>query len=69
MIAAAKGNPRPFDVVLVYKYSRFARDRENSIVYKNILRKQCGISVLSVKEPIDDSDKMSICLLYTSRSK
>ncbi len=44
MIAAAKGNPRPFDVVLVYKYSRFARDRENSIVYKNILRKQCDIS-------------------------
>ncbi len=62
MIAAAKGNPRPFDVVLVYKYSRFARDRENSIVYKNILRKQCGISVLSVKEPIDDSDKMSILM-------
>ena len=62
MIAAAKTKPRPFDVVLVYKYSRFARDRENSIVYKNILRKQCGVSVLSVKEPIDDNDKMSILM-------
>ena len=32
MIGAAKGRPRPFDVILVWKYSRFARNQEESIV-------------------------------------
>lgn len=45
---------RPFDAVLVWKYSRFARSREDSIVFKTLLRKH-GVQVLSITEPADDS--------------
>lgn len=59
MIGAAKKEPTPFDVIIVWKFSRFARNRQDSIVYKSMLRKQCGIDVVSVTEQIGD-DKMSI---------
>ena len=54
MIAAAKKKDRPFDSILVWKLSRFARNREDSIIYKSVLRKR-GISVISINEKIDDS--------------
>jgi DNA invertase Pin-like site-specific DNA recombinase len=50
MIALAKTKPKPFDMILVWKFSRFARNREDSIVYKSMLRKQCGIDVVSISE-------------------
>lgn len=59
MIAAAKNKPKPFDAILVWKFSRFARNREDSIVYKSVLRKQLGIEVISVSENIGD-DKLSV---------
>lgn len=59
MIAIAKSKPKPFDVILVWKFSRFARNREDSIVYKSMLRKQLGIEVISVSENIGD-DKLSV---------
>ena len=59
MIGLAKKKPKPFDVIIVWKFSRFARNRQDSIVYKSMLRKQLGIDVVSVTEPIGD-DKMSI---------
>lgn len=59
MIALAKTVPKPFDIILVWKYSRFARNREDSVVYKSMLRKQLGIDVFSVSEPVGD-DKMSV---------
>ena len=52
MIAMAKTSPRPFDGILVWKFSRFARNREDSVVYKSMLRKKYGIDVISVSEPI-----------------
>lgn len=52
MIAAAKSKQHPFDVILVWKYSRFARNQEESIVYKSLLRKQCNIEILSISEPL-----------------
>lgn len=61
MIGTAKLKPRPFDVILIWKYSRFARNREDSIVYKSMLRKQCGIDVISVSEQIGE-DKTSILI-------
>lgn len=61
MINAAKVCPRPFDVILVWKFSRFARNREDSIVYKSMLKKECGIDVLSISEPIGN-DKTSILI-------
>lgn len=61
MIAVAKTKPRPFDVILVWKLSRFARNREDSIVYKSMLKKDCGIDVVSVSEPVG-TDKTSILI-------
>lgn len=52
MIAAAKQKPSPFSVILVWKFSRFARNQEESIVYKSLLKKQCSVDVVSVSEPI-----------------
>lgn len=53
MIALAKSKPSPFDIILVWKFSRFARNQEESIVYKSLLRKQ-GVEVFSVSEPVAD---------------
>lgn len=51
MIAAAKQQEHPFDVILLWKFSRFARNQEESIVYKAMLRKS-RVDVVSVSEPI-----------------
>lgn len=61
MIGTAKLKPRPFDVILLWKFSRFARNREDSIVYKSMLRKQCGIDVISISEQLGE-DKTSILI-------
>ncbi len=53
MIATSKEKDHPFEVIYVWKFSRFARNQEQSIVYKNLLRKK-GVSVVSVSEPIPE---------------
>ena len=52
MIAAAKEKGCPFTVVLVWKFSRFARNQEESIFYKSVLRSKCGVEVVSISEPL-----------------
>jgi site-specific DNA recombinase len=54
MVAAARQRNLPFDAILVWKLSRFARSREDSIVFKALLRKH-GVQVLSITEPFDDT--------------
>ena len=54
MIAEAKKKEKPFDAILVWKLSRFARNREDSIIYKSLLKKR-GIAVASINEQIDDT--------------
>ena len=54
MIALARQKVPPFTVILVWKLSRFARNREDSILYKAMLRKH-GVQIVSINEPIDDS--------------
>lgn len=54
MISLAKSKPAPFQLILVWKFSRFARNQEESIVYKSLLKKQCGIEVVSISEPLVD---------------
>jgi DNA invertase Pin-like site-specific DNA recombinase len=61
MIQAARQKPRPFDQILVWKFSRFARNRQDSIFYKSMLRKECGIDVISVTEQLSD-DPTSILI-------
>lgn len=52
MIALAKSDEHPIDTILVWKFSRFARNQEESIVIKNLLRK-IGVEVRSISEPVD----------------
>lgn len=54
MIAIAKQTPKPFDAILVWKYSRFARNQDESTFYKSVLRKKLGIDVVSISEPMLD---------------
>lgn len=51
MIALAKSKEHPFDLILVWKFSRFARNQEESIVYKSMLKKD-KVEVVSVSEPL-----------------
>ena len=53
MIAIAKSQkPAPFKRLYLWKFSRFARNQEESTFYKGILRKKCGVEIKSVSEPI-----------------
>ena len=54
MIAQARRSEKPFDIILVWKYSRFARNREDSILFKAMLRK-AGVQVVSITEPLEDT--------------
>lgn len=51
MIATAKTTPTPFSAIMVWKFSRFARNQEEAIFYKGMLKKR-GIDVISTSEPI-----------------
>lgn len=53
MIGMAKSKEHPFDIILVWKFSRFARNQEESIVYKSLLKKN-SVEVVSVSEPLVD---------------
>lgn len=54
MIALAKSKEHPVDCILVWKFSRFARNQEESIVYKSLLRKKHKVDVISISEPLVD---------------
>ena len=54
MVSMARRAAKPFKLILVWKYSRFARNREDSIVFKTMLRK-AGVQVLSITEPLEDT--------------
>lgn len=62
MIKQAKVKPRKFDIILVHKFDRFSRNREDSVVYKSLLKKEYGIPVISISEPLDPDDKMSVIM-------
>ncbi|WOO34903.1 recombinase family protein [Anaerocolumna sp. AGMB13020] len=53
MIGLAKSKDHPFNVILVWKYSRFARNQEESILYKSLLKRN-NIDVISISEPLID---------------
>lgn len=60
MISLAR-SCRPFQKILVWKFSRFARNRQDSIFYKSMLRRDCGIEVISITEPLSQ-DPTSILI-------
>lgn len=53
MIATAKEKTHPFDRIYVWKFSRFARNQEEAIVYKSLLAKN-NVAVISVSEPLPE---------------
>ena len=53
MIAIAREKTHPFDKIYVWKFSRFARNQEEAIVYKSLLAKE-NVSVISVSEPLPE---------------
>ena len=44
----------PFEVILVWKFSRFTRKREHAVAFKSMLRRK-GVRVVSITEHADDS--------------
>ena len=44
----------PFQVILVWKFSRFTRKREHAVAFKSMLRRK-GIRIVSITEHADDS--------------
>ena len=53
MISVAKEKTHPFNKIYVWKFSRFARNQEEAIVYKSLLAKN-KVYVVSVSEPIQE---------------
>ncbi len=62
LIVTAKKKPKPFDAVLLWKFSRFARNRTDAIVYKNLLRNECGIDVISISEGLGEDRGTAVIL-------
>lgn len=54
MIADAKTGT--FKYIIVYMFDRFARNRRDSIIYKEMLKEKHGIKVISALEPIAEDE-------------
>ena len=54
MIATCKEKSHPYDAILLWKFSRFARNIDESTYYKSVLRKKCNVDVISISEPITE---------------
>lgn len=53
LIGLARSKDHPIDCILVWKFSRFARNQEESITYKSMLARD-NVEVVSISEPIPD---------------
>jgi DNA invertase Pin-like site-specific DNA recombinase len=53
MLSDARTQPRPFDIILVHSFSRFARDNLAYAIAKQTLKK-AGISIQSISQPLSD---------------
>ena len=53
LIALSKKKPKPFDYILVWKFSRFARNQEEAITLKSMLKRN-DIEVVSISEPLPE---------------
>ena len=54
MIEEGSKPQAPFEVILVWKFSRFTRKREHAVAFKSQLRRK-GIRVISITEQADDT--------------
>lgn len=61
MIALAKRSNRPFDAVIVHKFDRFSRKRDDHVIYKALLN-QCGVKVISITEKTEGETPQDMLL-------
>ena len=54
MIEEGSKPKSPFEVILVWKFSRFTRKREHAVAFKSMLRRK-GIRVVSITEQAEDN--------------
>ena len=54
MIEKGSKPKAPFEVILVWKFSRFTRKREHAVAFKSMLRRK-GIRVVSITEQAEDN--------------
>lgn len=59
MIRQARKKTNHIQYIIVHKFDRFARNKEDSVLYKALLKKD-GVKVISVKEPIPQDDKFAV---------
>ncbi|WMI82062.1 recombinase family protein [Anaerotignum sp. MB30-C6] len=59
MIRQARKKQNKIKYIIVHKYDRFARNKEDAVLYKALLKKD-GVKVISVKEPIPQDDKFAV---------
>lgn len=59
MIRQARKKTNHIEYIIVHKFDRFARNKEDSVLYKALLKKD-GVKVISVKEPIPQDDKFAV---------
>ena len=45
-----------FKYIIVYMFDRFARNRRDSVMYKEMLKEKYGIKVISALEPISEDE-------------
>lgn len=53
LIGLARSKSHPIDCILVWKFSRFARNQEESITYKSMLARD-KVEVISISEPLPE---------------
>ena len=52
----SEASSEAFKNIIVYKFDRFARNRLDSMMYKQQLKKQYGVRVISALEPVSDDE-------------
>lgn len=61
MIAMSKRSNRPFEAILVHKFDRFSRKRDDHVIYKALLAK-VGVKVISVTEQTEAETPQDLLL-------
>lgn len=59
MIRQARKKSNHIEAIIVHKFDRFARSKQDAVLYKALLKKD-GVRVISVKEPIPQDDKFAV---------
>jgi hypothetical protein len=66
MISIAKSQPSPFQYLYLWKFSRFARNQEESTFYKSVLRKKCEVTRGMTEKALREGYQTTPCLGYTA---